>query len=160
MDIFLTVSAILCCLIGLLGCLLPVLPGPPANLLGIFLIHWTGYAQYSPEFLILWSALTLVVTLLDYYLPVWMTQRFGGSRKATIGATVGLILGMFFFPTWGIIIGPFLGAFLGEISQNNNDNKKAFKVAMGSFAAFLAGTGLKLICSGMMTYYVIRTIIA
>ena len=51
MDIFLTVSAILCCLIGLLGCLLPVLPGPPANLLRIFLIHWTGYAQYSPEFL-------------------------------------------------------------------------------------------------------------
>ena len=160
MDILLTVLALICCLAGLLGCFIPVLPGPPVNLLGIFLIHWTGYAQFTTRFLLLWSALTVAVTLLDYFLPAWMTRRFGGSRQATVGATVGLILGMLFFPPWGIIIGPFFGALAGDLMQNRNDGNKALKVAMGSFAAFIAGTGLKLICSGMMTFYVIRAIVA
>ncbi len=156
MDILLSILAVVCVVIGLLGCFVPVLPGPPLSLVGLLLIHWTDYAQFSTRFLVFWGAVTVVVTVADYYLPVWMTQRFGGSRAATIGATIGLVVGMFFFPPLGIIIGPFLGAFIGEMLHDHADNAKAFRVAFGSFVAFILGTGVKLVASGFMAYYVVR----
>lgn len=159
MDILLAILAVLCAIVGLLGCFVPVLPGPPLSLLGLFLIHWTGYVQFSSRMLIVWSVVTLAVTLADYYLPAWMTRRFGGSRAATIGATVGLLVGMFLFPPLGIVVGPFVGAFVGELIHDRTDNARALRVALGSFVAFVLGTGLKLVASGMMAYYVVRALI-
>ncbi len=157
MDIFLSVLAVLCALAGFLGCILPVLPGPPVSYLGLLLVSWSGYGSFSGGFLLAWAAVTIAVTVLDYVLPVWMTKKMGGSKQASWGAAAGIVAGLFFLPA-GLIIGPFLGALVGEMMHEGGSSPKAFKVALGSFLAFFLGTGLKLIACGAMAFYIIRDI--
>lgn len=157
MDTFLAILAVICALIGIAGSILPVLPGPPVAYLGLLLAMWSRHADFSTEFLVIWGIVTAAVTLMDYYLPIYFTRRFGGSKKATWGATIGLVVGLFLGPV-GIILGPFAGAYIGESINDRSDNKKVWKVAFGSFAAFVFGTGLKMTCSIFMAWYIVRAI--
>ena len=115
MNIFLVVLAFLFLLVGLIGSVVPALPGPPLSFIGLLLLQWSGYGNFSPAFLWVWGAITVAVTIIDNILPAWMTKKFGGSRAAVIGSVLGLIAGMFFFAPIGLLVGPFLGAFAGEL---------------------------------------------
>lgn len=157
MDIILAIIAILCGITGILGAFMPVLPGPPLSLIGLFLMQWAGYAHFSNTFLIIFTTITLVVSVLDYIAPVWMTKRFGGSKMATNGSMAGLIIGIFFFPPFGMIIGPLIGSFLGELFEKK-DSVQAFKIALLSFASFLINTGLKFMISGIMLFYILAAL--
>ena len=157
MDIFLMVLAFFCLFLGLIGAIVPILPGPPISYLGLWLLKWSGFGEFSATFMWVWAAITLIVTVADYILPGWMTKRLGGSKRATRGATIGMIVGMFILPPFGLIVGTFLGAFLGEL-LNESDNDKALQVAAGSFMAFLCGTGIKLVAGAVMLLYGILSI--
>lgn len=159
MDVVLIVISVLCVLVGLLGCIVPILPGPPISFIGLLLLRWSGASDFSNRFLWIWAAITVAVTVMDYWLPAWFTQKLGGSRYATVGAVVGMVAGLIFLPPVGIVLGPFLGAFFGEMMSDQNDFGKAVKVAAGSFIAFVVGTGAKLAVSGMMVYYIAKAII-
>lgn len=137
---------------GLLGCVVPIIPGPPLSYIGILLLHFTEKYQFSSKFLIIWAVITVVVYAIDYMIPIWGTKKFGGSKRGVWGSIIGLCIGLFFFPPFGIIIGPFLGAVIGELTAGK-DSGAALKSGFGSFMGFLAGTLLKLIASGMMTWY-------
>ena len=152
MDYVIIAFGILFILSGLVGCILPVLPGPPLSYIGILLLHFTSRYQFSTHFLILWAIITVVIYGLDYVIPAWGTKKFGGSKRGVWGSVIGLVIGFFFFPPFGIIIGPFLGAVIGEITSGK-DTGAALKSGFGSFVGFLTGTILKLIASGMMTWY-------
>lgn len=152
MDYVLIALGILFILSGIIGCILPVLPGPPLSYIGILLLHFTERYQFFTNFLILWAVITVVVYGLDYVIPAWGTKKFGGSKRGVWGSIIGLIVGFFFFPPFGIIIGPFVGAVIGEITSGK-DTGAALKSGFGSFVGFLTGTILKLIASGMMTWY-------
>ena len=154
MDYLLLSLGIILIILGLLGCILPVIPGPPLSFAGILLGHFTRWGQIKTEWLVLMVIAAAVATALDYILPIWATKKFGGSKRGVWGATIGLVVGIFFFPPIGIIIGPFLGAFLGEFTSTENKNN-ALKSAIGSFIGFLLGTGLKFAVSGVITYYFI-----
>ncbi|MFN8206672.1 MAG: DUF456 domain-containing protein [Bacteroidales bacterium] len=154
-DILLLVSGIICMLAGLLGCLLPVLPGPPLSFAGLFLLHLSKYTDFSIKFLVVWAAITIVVTVLDYIVPVWGARKFGGSRSGTWGAAIGMVAGLFIFPPVGLILLPFMGAFIGELLEGK-ETALAFRAALGTFIGFLLGTGLKLAASLMMTFYFVR----
>ncbi|MCL1865458.1 MAG: DUF456 domain-containing protein [Spirochaetes bacterium] len=156
MEIVLVILAFLFLLVGLLGTVFPILPGPPLSYIGLLLLQLSGYGNFSSTFLWIWAAITVVVTVVDYLLPPWIAQRFGGSRSAAIGSLLGLVAGIFLFPPWGLIIGPFLGALAGELYYDREDKAKAFKVAFGAFLAFILGTGAKLIVSSMMIYYAVK----
>lgn len=143
------VLALICAFIGIIGCVVPVLPGVPIVYLGILLCHWQG-AMFSTTNLVLWAVLAVGVTLLDNFLPAVMTKKFGGSKAATRGSLWGIFVGMFFGPL-GILLGPFLGALVGELTHDGSNSARAFKVAFGSFAAFLCGTGIKLIAAIYLT---------
>ena len=158
MDTLLSILAVVCGLTGVAGCFLPVLPGPPVAYLGLLLVHWTDYAQFSVEYLDMWAVLTGAVTLADYLLPAWITGRLGGSRQATRGAAIGTLAGLFFMP-WGLVLGPFAGAFIGEMLHDRTDNARAFRVAFGSFLAFVLGTGLKLVVSLLMTFAIVKAVL-
>ncbi len=151
-DIIILVFAFLLLLIGLAGAVVPVLPGPPLSYVGLLLLQWSGYGEFSAFFLWAWAAITVVVTIGDYFLPALMTRQFGGSRLATVGSILGLLGGLFFFPPAGLIIGPFLGAFAGEL-LHNRQHSKAFRVAIGASLAFFFGTGIKLIVCALMMFY-------
>lgn len=151
MDGLLIILGIVLLLAGLIGCLLPVLPGPPLSFLALLMLQFTAWGDFSARFL--WGAAVaaVLVTLLDYVVPIWGTKRFGGTRGGVWGASIGLVVGLFFGPP-GIILGPFLGAFLGEMA-GHSDSNKAFKAAIGSFIGLLTGIVLKLIVSGVFTWY-------
>jgi len=156
MGIVLVIFAFLLFITGLLGAVLPVLPGPPLSFTGLLLLQWSGYPNFTPAFMWLWAGITVIVTIMDYFLPTLMTRQFGGSRAASIGSILGLLAGIFLFPPWGMVIGPFLGAFAGELIHSSVDGVKAFKVALGAFLAFIVGSGAKLIVSSIMLYYAVK----
>lgn len=156
-DYILLILGIIFMIIGIIGCLVPVLPGPPLSFLGLIALHLTRFGQFTTPELITLGIITVVVTVLDYFVPVWGTKRFGGSKYGTRGATVGLIIGLFLGPL-GIIIGPFIGAFVGEMIFKD-DLSYAFKAGFGSLLGFLTGIGLKLAASFAMTFYFTRELI-
>jgi len=158
MEIILLIIAFVLLAAGILGAVLPVLPGPPLSYAGLLLLHWSGFGKFPLVFFVVWAGITAIVTIMDYFLPTLMTKQFGGSRAASIGSILGLIAGIFLFPPAGMIVGPFLGAYAGELIHNNANGAKAFKVALGAFFAFLVGTGAKLIASSLMLYYAIKAV--
>lgn len=141
MDILLIIVGAVCLVVGLLGCILPMLPGPPLSYVGILLLHFTSKVDFSPTMLLVWLVVVVVVQLLDYFIPLMGTKYFGGSMWGERGCLVGTIAGLFFMP-WGIIVGPFLGALVGELLGGRGAGK-ALKSGIGSLIGFLAGTVLK-----------------
>ena len=138
---------IVCVLLGIAGCILPIIPGPPIAYISLLLLQITEKDQrpFTRETLILWAIVTVIVTILDYIVPVWGTKKFGGSKYGTWGSTIGLLGGLFFAPP-GIILGPFIGAFGGELLGGKN-TREAFRAGLGSFIGFLTGVLLKLVVS-------------
>jgi hypothetical protein len=159
MDVVLIGIGIILMIAGILGCILPFVPGPPLNYLGLLSLHFTLKYQFETGFLILWAIVTAFVYGLDLVIPVWGTKKFGGSRQGVWGSIIGLLAGFFFFPPFGIIIGPFVGAVIGELTSGK-DSKTALKAGFGSFVGFITGTVLKLIASGMMTWYFAKELIS
>ena len=143
--------------LGLLGSMIPGLPGPPFSYVGILLIHFFSGSQFSTSFLLTWAVIVILVFLLDYFMQVWGVKKFGGGRKAILGTFLGLFLGLL-FPPVGIFIGPFCGAFIGAFLEVRGDNNRAFKIAIGSFIGFVTGTILKLVISSVLFYYAINNI--
>jgi len=179
MEIALIILGFLSLIAGLIGSIVPALPGPPLCYFGLLLLKWSGKADFSLTFLIIWAAITVVVMIMDNVLPMIMTKKFGGSRNAVIGSVVGLIIGMIFFAPLGLIVGPFLGALAGELLNNHileksriknkkdNEtetvelshtakNEKAIIAALGAFLAFILGTGAKLIIGSLMIFFAIK----
>lgn len=156
-DYILLILGIIFMIIGIIGCLVPVLPGPPISFLGLIFLHYTRFSQFTPAILITLGIITVIVTVVDYIVPVWGTKRFGGSKYGTRGATVGLVIGFFLGPL-GIILGPLIGAFVGEMIFKDDLNY-AFKAGFGSLLGFLTGIGLKLAASFAMTFYFVKELI-
>lgn len=142
MDIFLTVLAGICIVVGLIGCFFPLLPGPILSYGGLLILLATDMQQFTTTELIVWGALVVLVMILDYFAPVVGTKYGGGGKWGNRGCIIGTILGIFFIQPWGIIIFPFIGAVLGEkLSGKNWDD--AVKAGIGSFIGFLFSVLIK-----------------
>lgn len=174
MDIVLIVLGAICLLVGIIGCVAPVLPGVPLAYLGLLLLHWTERVQFSWQFLTVWAVIVVVIQLLDYFIPAWGTKKFGGTKWGVWGSTIGLFVGLFMGPM-GIVIGPFVGAVVGELLyfnrhpqtaqssdeiEKNSQFNRALRAGLGSFIGLLTGTIIKLICCGMMVFYFVKELIA
>ncbi len=177
MDIFLIILGAICLLLGLIGCVAPVIPGVPLSYVGLLLLHFTDRVQFSWQFLTVWAVIVIVIQVLDYFIPAWGTKKFGGSKYGVWGSTIGLLLGFFMGP-WGIIVSPFVGAVVGELiyfnrhpqaiisgseqpasntqQAKNNNLTRALRAGFGSFVGLLTGTILKCICCGMMIVYFVK----
>ena len=162
MDVALIIIGILFLLAGLVGCILPVLPGVPLAYVGLWILHATDKVQFSWKFLLIWGIVTTVVQILDFVIPVWGTKVMGGSKAGVWGSTVGLIIGLF-YGAWGIVLGPFIGAVLFELIFNRKEDGKTFlqslKAGLGAFVGLITGTVLKLTCVGLMFFYFITALV-
>lgn len=152
-DTILLIIGFILIIIGVVGSILPALPGPPLGWLGILCVYLTSWVEVSYSVLIVTGLLTLVVSVLDYVIPSKGTKYFGGSKHGIWGTNIGLIIGIF-LPPFGFILGPFLGALIGELIYNSSDQKRAFKAALGSFIGFLGSIFIKLVlCLSFITLY-------
>ena len=100
MDITLSLFAFVLSILGIIGCIVPALPGVVLSYAGLLCAYFTSYSQMSAPALWLWLGVTVAVSIADYFLPAWMTRRFGGSRAGAIGATVGVFAGFFLSRRW------------------------------------------------------------
>ena len=156
MNIVIFIIGIILILIGIIGCILPVIPGPPfayaALLLGYFAAI-PGY--YSLAFIIIMAGVVIVVTLLDYIFPSLISKRYGASRYGSWGALIGLAIGLIFFPPFGLFIGALLGAILGEFIFRP-DIRKSLKAGMGVIVGILVGIFLKIVTTGLLGFLFIK----
>ncbi len=160
MSTVIAILAVLAGIIGIAGSILPGLPGPPVSWVGLMLLYFWGNGTdkagdpMSLTFLLVWLAITIVVCIIDYVVPAYFTRVTGGSKVAGRGAIIGLIAGMF-IPPVGIILGTLGGAFLAEYLVSRKSGWQSTKSAVGALLGFIFGTGIKLIASGLMLYYII-----
>ena len=153
MDTLLIILALVFGIVGLLGAVLPALPGAPLSYIGLLLLLPCEGADISSIALWVTGIFLAIVSILDYIAPAWLTNLSGGGKQATRGSMAGLIAGLFFFPPIGLIVGPFVGAFIGELMEGSSKGK-ALKVALMSFVGFLLTTGLKIIYSGVLLFMI------
>jgi hypothetical protein len=156
----LIVFAILLAVLGIIGSIVPGLPGPPLSWIGMLLVFFAGRVgeradQMTTACLLIWLAVTIIVSILDYLLPAKITSMAGGHKAASNGALLGLFAGMV-FPPVGIITGSLLGAFLGELLVTDKGVWAAFKAGAGAFLGFIFGIGLKLCVSGVMAWLIVK----
>ncbi len=149
MDTLLSILAVIFGVVGCIGCVVPVLPGVALAYAGYLCLYFCSYADISLTWLIVFGVLTLLVSILDYILPSYMTKKFGGSKAGERGAMAGVIAGMFFGPV-GIIVAPFVGAVVAELLHDSSDRNRALRSGLGSFLSFFIGTGMKLAISMWM----------
>ena len=152
MEIVVCILAVLAGVIGIVGSILPGLPGTPIGWVGMLILYIWGNGTnaigepMSMKLLIIWGVITVIVSIIDYFVPMYFTKLTGGSRHAERGAMAGLIVGIILTPV-GMILGSFLGAFLSEMYWGKKPASDALKSAIGSFLGFILGTGIKTIAS-------------
>ena len=156
----LEILALVAAVFGIVGSIVPGLPGPPVSWVGMLLVFFAEKGTDNPmtlTVLIVWLVITVVVSILDYVVPAWTTRAAGGHKAASTGALIGLLAGIFLTPV-GMIAGALLGAFIGELMVTDKGVFAAFKAGLGAFVGFIFGTGLKLITSGIMCYIIVKII--
>jgi uncharacterized protein YqgC (DUF456 family) len=104
--------------------------------------------------LVIWGVVVLVVSVIDYVVPMYFTKLTGGSKYAERGAIIGLIAGIILTPI-GMILGSFLGAFIAEMYWGNKASEQALMAATGSFLGFILGTGIKTIASCLIFWQIL-----
>ncbi len=135
MDIFLLIISFTLMIIGIIGSIVPVLPGPLSSWVGLFILSNVEGVEVSSKLIIICLIIAIGIFILDYILPIYTSKRFGASKYGIIGASIGIILGLFFAP-FGIFIGALIGAITGEMILNKNF-KKSLKSAFGVFLGFI-----------------------
>ena len=144
--------------LGIIGCFIPIIPGPPISYLGLLVFHFFSSYSIKEDILLLLSFVVIAVTFFDLWVQIYGVKKFGGTKKSVNGSIIGLFFGIFLFPPFGIIFGPFLGAFIGARMEESSDVIIAFKIALGSLAGFFVGTILKLSVSVYIIFIVSQAI--
>jgi len=159
LSVLLVILGVVLLLAGFVGCILPILPGPPIALLALICASidqgWTAYSAL--EWVVL-GALVAAVTVLDFLVPVVGARKYGASRTAIWVSVIGMVVGLILFPPFGMLIGAFVGAFLGELMAGKG-SAEALRPAWGVFVGTVVGTGLKLAVCGVIAYYFVAALV-
>jgi len=143
-------------LTGLIGGILPVIPGPPLSFLALIILSFAeDWQTFSFKFLMIMGCLTLIVTLLDYVLLSIGAKKFGASKTGVWFSLFGMLVGIFFFPPWGMLFFALAGAITGELLAGRNSSM-ALKAGLGVFVGNIMGIALKLSLSGIILFFYIK----
>jgi len=144
--------------LGIVGCIAPVLPGPPISYGTLLIYHFAkGGEVFSLTFLFVTLFFVTAASAMDYFLPIYATKKFGGTKQGVWGGIIGLVVGLF-IPPWGILFGPLLGAVIGDLVAGKQF-ERALKAGFGSFVGFIIATSAKLAVSITLTIFLIIEII-
>jgi uncharacterized protein YqgC (DUF456 family) len=161
LEITYFIIALLIMIVGLLGVILPVIPGIVIIFVSTLLYgSLTGFETISVRLIVVFGVLTALTYLLDYLATAFGVKKMGGSFAGASGAVIGMILG-FLIPgvgLFGFVIGAFIGAFIFELMVVK-ETRIALKAGLGSFLGFLLGGFIKFVIGsimiGVFIYYAI-----
>ncbi|MBD8069158.1 DUF456 domain-containing protein [Bacillus sp. PS06] len=160
MDIVYWLIIIALFIIAFIGLVYPVIPSVLFLIAG-FLVYGLiyGFDHYSWVFWVVQGIFFALLMVVDYAANLFGVKKFGGSKAAIWGSTIGLLIGPFVIPVAGIILGPFLGAIIAEILVHKKDFKTSLKIGIGSLLGFLSGTIAKgLIQLAMIIYFLFEVL--
>ncbi len=135
---------IFCMAVAFVGLVYPVIPSV-IFLGGSFILYGLLFS-FAPFNVLFWSVQIIFILLIfgsDYLSNLIGVKKYGGSKAGIWGSTIGLIIGPFIVPIWGILIGPFLGAILAEMLVHKTNIRKAIKVGIGSVIGFISSVIVK-----------------
>ncbi len=144
MTTALIIIGLLFSIAGVIGSVLPIIPGPILGFLSLIIISYSkSWEPFSVTFLVIMGCLTAVISVLDYIVPAAGAKKFGASKLGILGSVVGMIVGFFVIPPWGMLVGAFLGAIAGELIEGK-DGKDALRAGWGVFVGNIMGACIKL----------------
>lgn len=155
LEVIIIITALLIAVVGLIGCIVPAVPGPPLNFIALLLIEIIIEDAFTTEFYLIWGAVTIATVVLDYVLPLLGAKAYKASGYGIWGSIIGMIIGIIFFPPFGMILGLFIGAVLGELIAGKEE-WEALKVGTVTFLASMLMILVKLAVSGILTYYLVK----
>jgi uncharacterized protein len=143
MTVVLWMLAIALIVIGVIGTVLPILPGTVLIFAGIVLAGWADdFTRVSPWLVGVTAVLALVSVVADYLAAVLGARRLGASREALLGAAIGTVLGVL-TGFWGLVFMPLLGAAVGELIALSGW-RRAGQVALGTWIGLMIGMAVKI----------------
>lgn len=154
MEIFLFVLAALLIIFSIIGSIVPGIPGPPLGYAGLWILQLTDKVNFSTSFLVVWGVIVVVITILDYYLPIWSTKKIGGTKYGVNGSIIGMIVGIVFTPI-GVIFGTLLGAIIGELIGGAKLDA-SIKSGLATFVGVMLGTGIKVLICSIFAFYFLK----
>ncbi|MBN1480357.1 DUF456 domain-containing protein [candidate division KSB1 bacterium] len=158
LDILLIGFGFILSFVGLVGCVVPALPGTPLNFLALILLSFAkDWEPFSASFLVIMAVVAVVVSILDNVIPAWGAKKYGAEKTSVWMALAGTLVGIIFFPPFGIFIGAFVGALVGEL-LHGKEAMTALKAGWGVFVGTFLGIGIKLFASGIMFFYFIKEV--
>lgn len=159
MELTLTIVGLSLAILGLVGCLLPLLPGPPLSYVALLVLSLArDWQPFSATFLVIAGIAAAAVSILDFLIPPAGAKRYGASRYGFWGSLIGMVLGMIFFSLPGMFIGAWAGAVLGEL-YGGKTGRGAIRAGWGAFLGNLAAIGLKMAYSAAIILIYVREMI-
>jgi uncharacterized protein YqgC (DUF456 family) len=151
MEILILIGVGSLLLLGVMGSVIPVLPGPLLSYIALLLYHF--FINRMNVDSLIWTGIAVaVISILDYFFQIYGVKKAGGGKSAIRGSVVGMLLGIFLFPPFGILVGAFIGAYIGAKIEME---KNAVKIAFGALWGFIIGTILKLCISVYIIYFLL-----
>lgn len=141
-----------------IGCIVPGLPGPPFAFLALVTIYIYDNSTYSSQFLWIMGLITLGVFFLDYLLPILGAKMFKATKQGIWLSIIGMVIGIFFFPPFGMILGMLFGAIIGELLAGKA-RTEAIRVGLIAFLFSLFAIFIKIALVGVIAFYYTKSII-
>ena len=149
MDVVLWAVAVLLVVVGVVGIVVPALPGTILIFAGLLVAAWADdFMRVGPLMLVVIAIIGVATYGVDFVATALGAKHLGASKRAMAGAALGTLLG-FFLGLPGIIVGPFLGAIAGELTVHR-DWKRVGKAGMAAWIGFVVGTAVKVALAFLM----------
>jgi len=156
------VIEIILLVVGIAGCIVPGLPGMPLAYGAILIQHFDKNQHNYPGWLLVGlGIIVLLIIVMQYVIPAWTTKKFGASKYAVWGSIVGLVLGLFssFLGPFGVVIGPFVGAVLGELLFAKKTLSDSMWAGLGAFLGILASSVVELVFTlGIVVVFILSLV--
>jgi uncharacterized protein YqgC (DUF456 family) len=161
MEYLLLILSLIFIILGYVGAFVPGLSGPPLAWVAILLIYFINNIQLPLWVLIVTGVIAGLSLLLEWIIPAYGTKIFKGSKYGVRGSYIGMIIGIIAPIPFGFLIGPFVGAYVGELYMDPKDQSRALKAAFGTFIGFLLAILMNFALVSLMLlvwgYYVFST---
>ena len=151
-DLLLLIIGVILCLIGIVGSFVPIIPGPMTSWFGLLVLNFTDAVNFNLQFLAITLIIAIVISAMDYIIPIIGVKKLGGSKGGLIGASIDLITGLIIMGPIGIFLGSFIGAITGEMINKKNFTN-SLKPALGSLIGILIGSGIKFCLSLIYLFF-------